>query len=174
MRHYPEAMSDAPGEQAQQRQRVAAYAVCVRDGAVLLTQLSTRTSAPGLWTLPGGGIDHGEHPRDAVVREFDEETSLPVRVGPLLDVDSVHHVGRSPFGTLEDYHSLRLIFAGWVDSDATPTVREIDGSTAACAWIKLSEVADGTIEVTQIVHAALIHLADLTSRTTHASPATPE
>jgi ADP-ribose pyrophosphatase YjhB (NUDIX family) len=55
------------------RQRIAAYAVLVRgadeDREVLLTRMSDRTRIQGVWTLPGGGIDHGEDPRDAVRRE---------------------------------------------------------------------------------------------------------
>ena len=37
--------------------RVGAYAVCLRDGAVLLARL---TGTDPRWTLPGGGLDHGE------------------------------------------------------------------------------------------------------------------
>ena len=37
---------------------------------------SLRTRVPGLWQLPGGGVDHGEDPVRALVREFAEETGL--------------------------------------------------------------------------------------------------
>lgn len=37
------------------------------------------------WELPGGQLDPGEQPADALVREFAEETGLAVRVGQLLD-----------------------------------------------------------------------------------------
>ena len=50
------------------RQRVAAYAVILREGNILLSRLSESVTAEELWTLPGGGLDHGEDPRDAVVR----------------------------------------------------------------------------------------------------------
>ena len=47
------------GEQASPYQRTAAYAVVTSDRGVLLTELSALTSAPGRWTLPGGGLDPG-------------------------------------------------------------------------------------------------------------------
>lgn len=49
------------------RQRVAAYGLVHRDGKVLLSRLAPRVRFRG-WTLPGGGVDHGEHPRDALRR----------------------------------------------------------------------------------------------------------
>ncbi len=137
------------------RQRLAAYAVVVRGDQILLSQLSNRTGWPGAWTLPGGGIDHGEHPRDAVVREVYEETGLAVVVGPLLDVDSIHFTGRAPGGRLEDYHSVRLVYVGEVESMATPAVQEVDGSTAAAAWLPLEEVRSGQYDLTSLVHFAL-------------------
>ncbi|MGW9303008.1 NUDIX domain-containing protein [Streptomyces cyaneofuscatus] len=48
--------------------RVSAYAVAVEDGRLLLTRLSDASPifTPGLWHLPGGGIDPGEQPVDAL------------------------------------------------------------------------------------------------------------
>lgn len=45
-----------------QFQRIAAYAVIIREQQVLLSRLSPRISREELWTLPGGGLDHGENP----------------------------------------------------------------------------------------------------------------
>ena len=61
-----------------QRQRVAAYAVILRDGDILLSRLAASVTPDELWTLPGGGLDHGEDPRDALVREIHEETGLEI------------------------------------------------------------------------------------------------
>ena len=59
------------------RQRVAAYAVILRERGgrveILLSRLAPRVSRSELWTLPGGGVDHGEDPRDALIREMQEE-----------------------------------------------------------------------------------------------------
>lgn len=137
------------------RQRVGAYAVCLRDDAVLLAQLSHRTAWPGGWTLPGGGVDHGEHPRETVVREVYEETGLRLEVRDLLDVDSIHFTGHAPDGTLEDYHSIRLIYRGEVSERVEPRVVEVDGSTSASAWIPLSDVGSGAVDVVNLVRTGL-------------------
>jgi 8-oxo-dGTP diphosphatase len=130
-------------------QRPAAYAVLVDEGAdprtgprILLTRLSgSRTLARrGTWTLPGGGIDHGEHPLLALEREVYEETGLPYTVGPLLDISSRHFIGRSPNGRLEDFHALRLVYTGSVPADLSPQVIEVDGSTDKAAWVPISDL----------------------------------
>lgn len=148
-------MTDLPAP----RQRLAAYALVVREGQILLCQLSEHTPLPGSWTLPGGGVDHGEHPRDAVVREVHEETGLDVALGRLLDVDSLHFVGETLHG-VENYHGVRLVFAGRVDSREEPRVLEVDGSTIASAWLPLSDVQAGAVPTTTLVGFALGLLDD--------------
>lgn len=67
--------------------RIAAYGVLTDDaGRVLLTRSSERSDVVGTWYLPGGGVEHGEAPADAVVREFAEETGLTVAVAGLRGV----------------------------------------------------------------------------------------
>jgi 8-oxo-dGTP diphosphatase len=53
---------------------------------VLLVRASTRSGTPGVWSLPGGAVDHGENPNDTVVRETAAETGLSVAVVRLRDV----------------------------------------------------------------------------------------
>ena len=65
--------------------RLAVGAVVLReDGAVLLVRRA-RPPAIGSWTLPGGKVEDGETPEQAIVREVLEETGLHVEVGPILE-----------------------------------------------------------------------------------------
>jgi 8-oxo-dGTP diphosphatase len=67
--------------------RIAAYAICTDNtDRVLLVRCSATSGTPGTWSLPGGAVDHGEHPGDTVVRETAAETGLSVAVGDLRDV----------------------------------------------------------------------------------------
>jgi ADP-ribose pyrophosphatase YjhB (NUDIX family) len=79
------------------RRRIAAYGVC-RDGEgrVLLVRASERSARPGTWFLPGGGVEHGEHPAEAVVRETAEETGLAVAAVRVMDV-AAELVVRPPY-----------------------------------------------------------------------------
>lgn len=76
------------------KSRVAAYAVCVRDGQLLLARSPAADGLGSEWVLPGGGMEHGEDPLDTVVRELDEETGYRVEVTGLLGIDSFHHTFR--------------------------------------------------------------------------------
>jgi ADP-ribose pyrophosphatase YjhB (NUDIX family) len=67
--------------------RLAAYAVCLRDGRVLLAR-HVSPAGVSTWTLPGGRVEHGEDPFDAVIREVAEETGCDAVVERLLGVDS--------------------------------------------------------------------------------------
>jgi 8-oxo-dGTP diphosphatase len=138
------------------RQRVAAYAVILRDGAILLSRLAPSVTADELWTLPGGGLDHGEDPHDAVVREVREETGLDAVVGETARVYSAHLPGVWREGRRVDAHALRIVYEGWVAPDAPePHVVEVDGSTMAAAWHPVSDVLDGTVPVSPMVLEAL-------------------
>ncbi len=138
------------------RQRVAAYAVILRDGAILLSRLSDRITSDELWTLPGGGLDHGEDPRDAVVREVHEETGLDAFVGETARVYSAHLPGVWREGRRVDAHALRIVYDGWVPLDAPePRVVEVGGSTMAAAWHPVTAVLDGSVPVAPMVLEAL-------------------
>ncbi len=124
------------------RQRVAAYALLTRDSEVLLTRMSSRTRIEGRWTLPGGGIDHGEDPRDALRREVYEETGLHVEPGRVVDVHATHFVGARADGVVEDYHGIHLIFAAVICEESLavePHVVEQDGTTEHAEWVSIAD-----------------------------------
>lgn len=142
------------------RQRVAAYAVILRDEEILLSRLAPRISRHPLWTLPGGGLDHGEDPRAAVLREIVEETGLHAEIGQGARVYSMHNPKAAPAepgkGGRSDYHALRIVYEGWVAKDAPePHVVEVGGSTVEAAWHPLADVLDGTVPATNLVQEAL-------------------
>lgn len=117
------------------RTRVAAYAVC-RDvaGRVLLCHIAPSVGAGDLWTLPGGGLEFGEAPAVAVVRELAEETGYRGEIAGLLDVSdrlfaAVAHADR--------VHAIRIVYA--VRVVAGELRDEPDGSTDTCRWFTLDE-----------------------------------
>ncbi|HEX3344833.1 MAG TPA: (deoxy)nucleoside triphosphate pyrophosphohydrolase, partial [Polyangiaceae bacterium] len=65
---------------------VVAAAVLVEAGRVLLTQRKAGTHLAGAWEFPGGKVESGEDPREALRRELGEEIGLEATVGEIVDV----------------------------------------------------------------------------------------
>jgi len=115
---------------------VGSYAVCLRDDAVLLARL---IGADPRWTLPGGGLDHGEDPRDGAVREVEEETGYRVELRQLLTVESFRWLVDRPSGPV-DHQAICVIYTAEVVGGALR--HEIGGTTDVAAWVPLDEVPD--------------------------------
>ncbi|WP_067496070.1 NUDIX domain-containing protein [Actinoplanes sp. TFC3] len=111
--------------------RIGAYGLCRdSDGRVLLARNSALSAFPGMWTLPGGGVEQGEDPGDAVVREAQEETGLRVRITALHSVTA--DVFRLP-GTDTWEHTDRIIYN--IDVLGGDLRDELVGTTDRVAWV---------------------------------------
>ncbi|MFD3997538.1 NUDIX hydrolase [Streptomyces sp. NPDC058583] len=117
--------------------RVAAYAVCVRDGQMLLARWVAHDGTKR-WTLPGGGMDHGEEPVDTVVREVEEETGYLTEPTALLGIDSIRRGWLRRLGGPGDFQGLRIIYEARITGGALRN--ETDGSTDLAAWHPLDTV----------------------------------
>jgi len=114
-------------------QRVAAYNVCIDDESrLLMCRLSDITERPGYWTLPGGGIDFGEHPEAGAIRELEEETGLTGRIIELLTVDSLRRPAIDEQGVAIDYHGVRIVYRTEIVGGALR--HETDESTDRAEW----------------------------------------
>lgn len=137
------------------RQRLAVKALIRRDDRVLLARLSARAVETGRWTLPGGGVDHGESPETALVREVSEEAGLHPTVRSLLGIHDSHLAGNAPDGRREDFHAVNIVYEASVPPGQQPVVREVDGTTDAVDWVDVADIEAGTVAVTELVRFAL-------------------
>lgn len=106
---------------------IAVGAVVVRDGSLLMVKRG-RAPARGLWTLPGGRVEHGEYLDAAVVREVREETGIDVRVGGLVGI----------FEVVGDDHFVILDYGATAPPDAQPRASD---DAEEVMWVRLEEVA---------------------------------
>ena len=117
-----------------ERQRVAVYGLLRSERGVLLARSSNLSAVPGRWFLPGGGLDFGETPQAAVVREFQEEAGLTVEPTALRDV--VAEVTDLPERG-ERLHTVRVVYD--VNLLCGTLRPEADGTTDEVAWFGLPE-----------------------------------
>lgn len=143
-------------------QRLGAYAVALTNGRMLLTRISSNGYPPGMWTLPGGGVDHGESPHDAMVRELYEETGLKARSSVLADVHDVHVVDLGRNDQYEDYHGVHLLYVVDVDADASLEIKDVGGTTDRVEWVPVEQIGSTDYPVLSMV----MHARDLTQTAT--------
>jgi ADP-ribose pyrophosphatase YjhB (NUDIX family) len=117
-----------------QRTRVAAYALVREEDRLLLCRLSAQVPRwQGYWILPGGGVEFGEPPEEAMIREVREETGLIVESEGIAGVDSyVDTLGA------EDRHAIRLLYFARVVGGVLR--HEVGGSTDRCEWHDLVSI----------------------------------
>ncbi len=103
---------------------VVAAAVIIEAGRVLLTQRKSGTHLAGAWEFPGGKVEAGEDPREALVRELREELGIETAAGDVVDV-TFHRYE-------EDQKAVLLLFFEASRTAASPAPRAID--VAAFKW----------------------------------------
>ena len=83
---------------------VAAAALIDRDSRVLLAKRPPEARMGGLWEYPGGKIEPGETPEEALLRELHEELSIETWDSCLAPLTFASH-------SYEDFHLLMPLFA---------------------------------------------------------------
>jgi ADP-ribose pyrophosphatase YjhB (NUDIX family) len=118
-----------------QRTRVAAYAL-VRDGEgrILLCRIAPSVVAGEVWTLPGGGLEFGEQPDAAVLRELAEEAGYQGEIVALADVYSRSFPDSDEGGRLQ---AIRIVYRVRITGGELRD--EVDGTTDTCAWFALDD-----------------------------------
>lgn len=117
-----------PGKKAAITQLAVVCGVLLHEGKIFIQRRRETDVWGGLWEFPGGCVEQGETPEQAVVREWKEETGFRVRIVRPLGI--IRHNYTTYRITL---HCYRLEFAapqpGW------PIPRELTEATA-CQWIE--------------------------------------
>lgn len=126
---------------------VVACALVDADGRVLIAQRPEGKQLAGLWEFPGGKVETGETPEEAVVRELKEELGIETKVACLAPLTFASH-------SYESFHLLMPLFVCrrfW----GTPVAKEHQ----ALKWVRPREMRDYAMPEADIPLVA--HLIDL-------------
>lgn len=132
-----------------QRTRVAAYALVTDETErVLLCRIAPSVAPGEIWTLPGGGLEFGEPPKVAVLRELAEEAGYVGEVIELADVTDRVLTDGARDGRL---HAIRVIYRVRIVGGELRD--EVGGSTDTCRWFGRDEAAQ--LNLGSLAHHAL-------------------
>lgn len=127
--------------------RIAAYGVIVDGPRILLAHWNE--SGRSGWTLPGGGIEAGEDPLDALVREIAEETGYEARADELLGIDSkIVPVEARFVPDAGPLHALRIVYRATVTGGRLRS--ELDGTTDEAEWFSLTAIPNRRVELVDV------------------------
>ena len=82
---------------------VAACALLDREGAVLLAKRPVGRPLAGLWEFPGGKVEAGEQPEEALIRELREELGIDIAKEDLTPLTFASHA-------YPDFHLLMPVY----------------------------------------------------------------
>jgi 8-oxo-dGTP diphosphatase len=103
---------------------VVAAALVDTDNRVLLARRPKGKELEGLWEFPGGKVDAGERPEDALIRELREELGVVVKAPCLAPLTFASH-------SYDDFHLLMPLY---VCRKWEGFVQPLDGQ--ALKWVR--------------------------------------
>ncbi|MGH2340985.1 8-oxo-dGTP diphosphatase MutT [Segnochrobactraceae bacterium EtOH-i3] len=126
---------------------VVACALVDTDNRVLVTQRPEGKQLAGLWEFPGGKLEPGERPEEALVRELKEELGIVTKVPCLAPLTFASHA-------YDDFHLLMPLYVcrRW---EGTPESRE----GQAMKWVRPAALRDLPMPPADI--PLIPHLLDL-------------
>ena len=89
-----------------ERLRVRVCGICIENGQILLIHHKGLTKSGSLWAPPGGGMEYGEDAKEALCREFLEETGLGIEVTEFL---FVHEYLDKPLHGIELFFEVKRV-----------------------------------------------------------------
>jgi len=107
---------------------VVACALIDADGRVLIAQRPEHKSMGGLWEFPGGKLESGERPEEALIRELHEELGIVVKEACLAPFTFASHA-------YPDFHLLMPLYLcrRW---EGSPTSKE----HRALKWVRAKDL----------------------------------
>lgn len=118
--------------------------VVVKDGRVLLVK---RGNEPGYgqWSIPGGAVELGETVRAAAAREVEEECSLQVEIGEIIEV--LDRIMLDAQGRVR-YHYVLIDFLGrYVGGEFSPSEELLEGRWVSPEELPQYELTDAARQV---------------------------
>lgn len=109
---------------------VVACALVDVDGRILLTRRPEGKALAGLWEFPGGKLEPGEGPEEALIRELAEELSITVRAACLAPLTFASHT----------YDSFHLLMPLYICRRWDGLVEPREGQ--ATAWVRPNRLRD--------------------------------
>jgi 8-oxo-dGTP diphosphatase len=101
-------------------------AIFTKKGRILIAQRPEGTSSAGRWEFPGGKVELGEDPRDALKRECLEELNIHVQVGGIYET----------IYTCNEERGILLLFYKAIILSGEPT--SMEGN--AFKWVTIDEM----------------------------------
>jgi 8-oxo-dGTP diphosphatase len=109
---------------------VVAVVLIDADGRVLIAQRPQGKSLAGLWEFPGGKVEAGERPEDALIRELHEELGIDVNAACLAPFVFASHA----------YESFHLLMPLYLCRRWSGIVQRREH--AALAWVRPNRLSD--------------------------------
>ncbi len=127
-------------------QKIGVTAFILRDGRVLVLKRSQKENfLPDFFELPGGKINFGENPIDALVREIKEETNLDIKVVCPYSVFSY-------VSSDNQRHTVDIQFIAMIKSDVKNL--KLSSEHDLYRWIKKEELEN--LHVSDLMKKAII------------------